>query len=323
MVNHGYLSLDDIEYGTAIGFKGVNCKHDWRPYYKGSTRTYTYEELEKMANEKVTYNGEKISRYEASQIQRKIERQIRQDKKDIAGLQGILTSNNTDNKLIEETKVNLINVQNKLKIHNSSLNDFIEQTKFRKDYSRLTIGKISTNSSNGSIISKNINKEVKNVQYVDITNNFTNIKQYQLEKQKYFISEEGTKYIVNGKQVKLEPSNEEIETAELLGKMYGGKIKLIPKVTLVDNVETPDYIVNNERFDRKGINGSSKTGIYNRIHSKQKQADNFVIDITNAKLTIDDYIKQAQDIYINKRTYWVNTLIITKNNQIIKCFKRK
>ena len=59
------------------------------------------------------------------------------------------------------------------------------------------------------------------------------------------------------------------------------------------------------------------------IHSKQMQANNFVIDITNAKLTTEDYIKQAQDIYMNKRTYWVNTLIITKNNQIIKCFKRK
>lgn len=183
--------------------------------------------------------------------------------------------------------------------------------------------KVSTKLNKSDKIYTNENKEVKDVQYVDITNSFDIIKKYQLKKQKYFISEDGTKYIVNGKQVKLEPSIEEIETANLLGQMYGGEIKLIPKVTLVDNVETPDYIVNNEKFDRKGINGSSKTGIYNRIHSKQMQANNFVIDITNAKLTTEDYIKQAQDIYMNKRTYWVNTLIITKNNQIIKCFKRK
>ena len=25
----GYLSLDDIGYGTVTGFKGVNCRHDW------------------------------------------------------------------------------------------------------------------------------------------------------------------------------------------------------------------------------------------------------------------------------------------------------
>ena len=29
----GYLSLRDIGYGDVTGFKGVNCKHDWYPYY--------------------------------------------------------------------------------------------------------------------------------------------------------------------------------------------------------------------------------------------------------------------------------------------------
>lgn len=155
MENHGYLSLSDIGYETATGFKGINCRHDWRPYYKGSTRTYTDKELQQMNNEKVTYNGKQISKYDAQQIQRSMEKQIRQDKKDIAGLQGILTSNNKDNKLIEKTRIDLINTQSKLKLHNSSLNDFIEQTKFRKDNSRLMIGNISTNATkNDKIISK-------------------------------------------------------------------------------------------------------------------------------------------------------------------------
>ena len=43
----GYLSLDDIGYGEVTGFKGVNCRHDWRPYYRGSSRTYTDKELNK------------------------------------------------------------------------------------------------------------------------------------------------------------------------------------------------------------------------------------------------------------------------------------
>lgn len=137
----GYLSLQDIGYGTATGFKGVNCRHDWYPYYKGSSRTYTQEQLNTWKNEKVTYNGKKYSKYEASQIQRKIERQIRQDKKELAGLQGVLTSNSKDSKLIENTKLQLINKQSKLKEHNSILNDFIKQTNSRKDYTRLYVGK--------------------------------------------------------------------------------------------------------------------------------------------------------------------------------------
>ena len=142
----GYLSLDDIGYGTATGFKGVNCRHDWYPYYPGSARTYTQEQLDGWRKEKVTYNGQEYSKYDATQLQRKIERQIRNDKKEIAGLQGILTSNNKDSKLIEDTKTQLIRKQSKLKEHNSILNNFIKQTNSKKDYSRLYVGKNNINN---------------------------------------------------------------------------------------------------------------------------------------------------------------------------------
>ena len=142
----GYLSLDDIGYGTATGFKGVNCRHDWYPYYKGSSRTYTEKQLEEWQNEKVTYNGKEYSKYDATQIQRKIERQIRQDKKDIAGLQGVLTSNNKNDKLIEDTKIQLVNKKNKLNEDNAILNDFIKQTNSKKDYTRLYVGKTKANN---------------------------------------------------------------------------------------------------------------------------------------------------------------------------------
>ena len=151
----GYLSLDDIGYGTATGFKGVNCRHDWYPYYKGSSRTYTEKQLKEWQNEKVTYNGKEYSKYDATQIQRKIERQIRQDKKDIAGLQGVLTSNNKNDKLIEDTKVQLINKQNKLKQHNAILNDFVEQTNSQKDYTRLYVGRNKSKVANNKEINNN------------------------------------------------------------------------------------------------------------------------------------------------------------------------
>lgn len=140
----GYLSKKDIGYGTATGFKGVNCRHDWYPYYKGSSRTYSEEQLRKWQNEKVTYNRQKISKYDATQIQRKMERQIRQDKKDIAGLQGILTSNNKDSKLIEDAKIQLVNKKNKLNKDNAILNNFIKQINIKKDPTRLYVGKIKT-----------------------------------------------------------------------------------------------------------------------------------------------------------------------------------
>lgn len=129
---------DICGYETVTGLCGVNCRHTFSPYYKGSTRTYSNKELKDYKNEKVTYNGQEISKYNASQMQRAMERNIRNNKKEIAGLQGILLSNNKDidRKEIED---NLQKVKNKLKQNNSKLNDFVKQTDNKKDYSRLII----------------------------------------------------------------------------------------------------------------------------------------------------------------------------------------
>jgi len=129
---------DKCGYGTITGLCGVNCRHTFSPYYKGSTKTYSSKELKDLRNEKVNYNGEEISKYNASQIQRKLERNIRNNKKEIAGLQGILSSNNKD---IDRNKIeqDLQNMKNRLKNNNSKLNDFVKQTNSKKDYSRLKI----------------------------------------------------------------------------------------------------------------------------------------------------------------------------------------
>ena len=134
----GYLSLSDIGYGTATGFKGVNCRHDWYPYYKDSSRTYTQEQLNEWENEEVEYNGERISKYDATQIQRAFERKIRKDKKDLRAQQAILTSNNKDIN-IEEIQAEIRNIKATQRQHNTQLNNFLEQTGLRIDYSRLVI----------------------------------------------------------------------------------------------------------------------------------------------------------------------------------------
>ena len=157
----GYLSLDDIGYGTATGFKGVNCRHDWYPYYPGSASTYTQEQLDAWKNEKVTYNGKEYSKYDATQLQRAMERQIRADKKELAGLQGILTSTK-DNKLIEDTKTKFGRRSLIYKTHQNELDNFIQQTSLRKDSTRLYIGKqdkiISTQIANVTKIANKYNK---------------------------------------------------------------------------------------------------------------------------------------------------------------------
>ncbi len=164
----GYLSYDDIGYGTAGGFKGVNCRHDWYPFYEGSTRTYNNAELQELKERTVTYNGKKMTVYEANQLQRKMERQIRNDKKSIAGLQGAIKNGNRDLDLKKATQ-KLENAKLKANLHNSELNNFLRQTKFRKDATRLSIGKV-TNSEKSSIILTDVEKnQIANYTRFDAT----------------------------------------------------------------------------------------------------------------------------------------------------------
>ena len=90
-----------------------------------------------------------------------MERRIRADKKELAGLQGILTSAK-DNKLIENTKTEFGKRSLIYKTHQNELDDFIHQTSLRKDITRLYVGKQD----------KNISTQVANV--TKIANKYNN-----------------------------------------------------------------------------------------------------------------------------------------------------
>lgn len=84
----GYLSLEDIGYGTGRGFKGWNCRHDWFPFYEGiSESAYPREKLAEYDRQTVTYNGQQLSYYDATQRQRGIERNIRRWKREYTMLE--------------------------------------------------------------------------------------------------------------------------------------------------------------------------------------------------------------------------------------------
>ena len=97
-----------------------------------------HKELNKWKNEKVEYNGQKISMYDATQKQRYFERNIRQDKKNLKAQQAILTSNNKDID-IEQVQSEIRNIKANEKANREALDDFLKQTGLRKDNSRLVI----------------------------------------------------------------------------------------------------------------------------------------------------------------------------------------
>lgn len=69
-------------YGTGPGLCGWNCRHSFRPYIDGMPRAYTKETLRRYEEKTRTYNGQKLTEYEAAQAQRQIERSIRRWKRE-------------------------------------------------------------------------------------------------------------------------------------------------------------------------------------------------------------------------------------------------
>lgn len=133
----GYLSKSDIGYGTGDGFGGWNCRHDWYPFFEGiSTRAYSDERLKELNAKNIEYNGEMYSEYEISQMQRKMERDIRSRKRKIAAYRTAIDCE-TNNKLKTdfETEFNLSSV--KLKRQEKELSDFLKETGSIPDSSRV------------------------------------------------------------------------------------------------------------------------------------------------------------------------------------------
>lgn len=65
-------------YGTGEGLCGWNCRHAFFPFFAGiSERAYNRDKLQEYNDRKVPFEGKLISYYEASQVQRSMERQIR------------------------------------------------------------------------------------------------------------------------------------------------------------------------------------------------------------------------------------------------------
>lgn len=274
-------------------WKEYNCRHTYFGIILGvSEPKCTNKELKEYKDATVEHNGEKIPYYEATQKQRQLENAIRKTKRAIQTLE----------KAGEDTKAS----KSRLAILNKRLNDFCKETGLEKDHSRITVAKTSKQSN-----------------YNDITKQFNLANQYEVKEKQYYKADDGIRYNVDGKHVVLNPTTREKEVAEILGKIYGGQVDIIPRVNEPANIKTPDYVIDNERFDLKEITGSGKYVIEGNIRKKKNQANNFIIDVTNTKIDIKEIERQIESIYISKRYLWVDKIFVVKENDIIKAYKRK
>jgi hypothetical protein len=100
-------------YGTATGLCGINCRHSFYPFFPDISEN-VYKNLQEYEGKSVNYNGKKLTFYEATQEQRKIEREIRKAKRVVETLK------NSDLDYSEEQK--------QVKLLQAKMRDFISQT---------------------------------------------------------------------------------------------------------------------------------------------------------------------------------------------------
>ena len=117
-------------YGYADGLCGVNCRHNFNPHVPGTSRTWSDKELAKLEEKNIEYNGVKMTEYEASQEQRKLERYIREQKRTIAAL--------------EAAGEDASEYRSRLSKANKAYSDFTKQTGLKQQRERTQIAKPST-----------------------------------------------------------------------------------------------------------------------------------------------------------------------------------
>lgn len=115
-------------YGTGAGLCGWNCRHSFFPFFEGvSESAYPREKLQEYEKQTVLYNGETIKYYDATQMQRGMERQIRATKRELAGYDAGIKATDSEelrNALNEQFQAASV----KLSRQKSQLDDFVDQT---------------------------------------------------------------------------------------------------------------------------------------------------------------------------------------------------
>ena len=165
----------------------------------------------------------------------------------------------------------------------------------------------------------------KNKNYIDVTKEWiskANPNSHEIKELNYWIINSKKKN-VDGKNILLDYSKNELECAKWLENTFGGEIYMCPRVNIPEGIKTPDFIWNNEYWDLKEIKTASKRVIDSRLNGKQKeQSSNYIFDISNNQLPNIAIINQIKSIFNSKSRQWLKKVIVVRNKKLIIALKR-
>lgn len=305
--------------GAVDGLEGANCRHRRFPWVEGvSERTYTDEQLEHIDDGLgCTYDGKTYTAYEATQMQRRVEREIRKLKREKAAYKA---AGLHEDETAVSIRLRRLNSKYKAFSAAAGLPEQPERMKVLhtkpKAYEPPTNRLITQPKTGGFSVSRCI--DVTELWQKDATPN-----SHAVQGLRSFTIN-GATYTVDGHNVVLDYSAHEKEIAELLEREFGGELYMVPRVNNPQGISTPDYLFRGKGYDLKTLSKEAgENTIINRIKKARKQSKNFILDLTNAKKITDSVLKsQIQRIYKDKETAFVDTIIVIRNGNIVVVVKK-
>lgn len=322
-----YPSIYDVcGLGAVDGLEGANCRHRRYPWVEGvSERTYTDKQLQHIDDGLgCEYDSKKYTAYEATQMQRRIERTILKQKRlknayEAAGL--------TEDATTANIKLRRLNAKYKEFSKAAGLPEQKERLKVlytdaKSEETARTAKETQTTAKEAFSAKQNAKTQQR---YMDVTEKWreeaTPDRHIVQDLQEYTVN--GVTYKVDGHNVVLDYSPHEKEIAELLEKEFGGELYMVPRVNNPQGVSTPDYLFRGKKYDLKtlGENAGPNT-MFNRVKKAKEQSQSFIIDVTNAKIEKSAIFSQIKKIYQRKDTEWVDEIFIVENKEVVNIFKR-
>lgn len=291
----------------------LNCGHVASPIILGVNQPqYTPEQLEKFRKDNetgVTFDGKHYTGYEATQMQRRLERAIRAQKR------RVLLAAPDD---AEPQKIRLVRLQ-------QEYNRFSKGVGLHTEYERLEVSGFGAKQMRGAVNAAKNGKAAKQGRFRDITGNwFPDSKpgSHPVQELHEYVHG-GATYKVDGHNVVLDHDAHEKEIAELLEREVGGEIYLVPRVNNPQGVSTPDYLFHGREYDLKTL--SEKAGsntMFQRVKKAKRQSRNFIIDVSGTKLDSETIKQQISKIFWSENTRFVDEIVIINGDRIIQVAKR-
>ena len=284
------------DYGDVAGIYGINCRHYVEPYFG-----------EHKGNEEKKLTQEECdAAYRISQKQRYLERGVRawKRRKEMSK-----ASEDTDT----YKKCNA-----KVKEWSNRLDTFTKDNDRRRDYTREYISKLD------GALPRTPKKEKDDVliiksRYEEVTKDWIGVKK---DKENIVIKHKngdvfkykGKTYTIDGENIVLDYKKGEENFAEWLSKRTDKRIEMYPRFNKPDGFKSADYKIGREYFDYKHTTGSSSQLIMHNLRGKEKQSNNFIIEITNKDIfnNQEEITRQVDETF--RRYKWVKKIGIKTPN---------